>query len=285
MKKWISIAVIGILSHNGVFAQIENISFGEELVFEKIYAGLDSQMILPNDTLAIIPYTTFRLGTAVSWHITDNLSFYSHGALQWSNSHPTFSITAFVLNYQLSDKVKIGVGLPPTATTFTRAHPISWRNQSESYAQSRIIGNQLGAILQYEVTEDLRLAYSFQKNNGTNWANHLNVNYKNIQLAGYIQDDSEYFISGRLDNGRVDANYNYSSFLKEHAASLFYNVNEKYTIYGDLNYRANSKESDIARLGLRRYFRNEKNPVGAFISISYDFQLEQTQFRLFLHLN
>lgn len=279
------VIIVILLNCKSGLAQITNVKFGDDLLLEKVYAGFDSQMILPNDSLATTAYTSLKLGSALSWKVTEELSVYSHGVIQWSNTNPTLSITALILNYKLSDKLKIGVGLPPTATTFTRAHPITWRNQSESYAQSRITGNKLGAILQYSLSDNLRFAYSFQNNNGDNWANHLNIAYKSFQIAGYIQDNSEYFISIRLDNRKVDFNYNYSSSLAEHASSVFYNINNNYTFLADFNYSTAIHKSDVLRFGFRRYFKSAQYPAGAFIAVSYDVQKAQTLFRLFLHLN
>lgn len=283
MRKFlIAIAILGIsLKAN---AQIENIEISDELKFEKVYAGFDSKMILPNDSLIAIANASIRLGTALNWSVSNRVSIYSHGALQWSNAHQPFAITAFVVNIQLTKKLKLATGLPPTAITFTRPHPITWKNQTESYAQSRIPGNKPGALLQYSFTDKLKLAYSFQNLDGRTWSNHLNITYGQFSIAGFLQEGNEVFVSMRFYTDRIDANYNYSSLQNEHASSIFLNLTKKFAIYGDANYFTESQEMRVATFGIRRYFENKSYHTGGFLSISYDLANRQTAVQLFLYL-
>jgi len=267
-----------------VKSQIQNIRLNDSLNFEKIYAGFSSSMLVPNDSLKATSLASIRVGTAISWRLSESVSIYSHGALQWSNQYQPFSITAFVLNIDVSKRLKLALGLPPTATTFTRPHPITWKNQTESYAQSRIPGNQLGGLLQYTFSEKLRLSYSVQHLDGDTWSNHLNVTYGPLSLAGFIQENKEKFLSIRLNTNKIDWNYNYSSEQQEHASSIFYHLSKAYAIYTDINYQIEAEDAGIMVLGVRRHLPNSKYPVGGFLSVSHDFANGFTAFQLFLHL-
>lgn len=106
-------------------SHIEDIEISDELKFEKVYAGFDIKMILPNDSLYPLELASIKLGTALNLSLSKKVSIYSHGAIQWSSNHNSFAIAAFVLSIKLTDKLKLRVRLPLTATTFTRAHPIT----------------------------------------------------------------------------------------------------------------------------------------------------------------
>ena len=283
MKNFLLVLAITGISLEA-FSQIENVKISDELKFEKVYAGFDTKMIVPNDSLIANANASIRLGTALNLSLSEKVSIYAHGALQLSSAQEPFAITAFIVNIQLTTKLKLEVGLPPTATTFTRPHPITWQNQTESYAQSRIPGNKPGALLQYSLTDKLKLFYSFQNLDGQTWSNHLNITYGKFSIAGFVQEGNEAFVSMRLNNETIDANYNYSSLQKEHASSIFLNLTKKFTLFGDANYSSNSQKMEVSTLGIRRYFESKSYYTGGFLSAYHDIANRQTVFQLFLHL-
>ena len=273
-------------------AQIENVRFSESLNFEKIYVGFDSKVIIPNDSLVAISSASLRLGSALTWDLDKSISIYTHGAIQWSNVHDPFAITAFILNVNVTHRLKLALGIPPTATTFTRAHPFTWRNQSESHAQSRIPGGKPGALLQYSLSDRLHVAYSFHNLDGRSWSNHLNITYGKFSIAGFVREDNSTFLSMRLNTNKIDANYNYSSLENEHNNSVFYNLTNSYTLFSDFSYRSASQELEeyreseieLASFGIRRYLPDNQFHTGGFIAAAYDVVNKQTTFQLFLFL-
>jgi hypothetical protein len=278
----IAFAILGLALKSN--AQLGNMTISDALKFEKIYAGFDTKTILPNDSLYSISVVSMRLGLALNWRLSEKIFIYSHGAIQWSNKYTPYAITAFVLYINLTDKLKLGIGIPPTATTFTRAHPITWKSQTESYSQARIPGNKPGLILQYSVSNKLKAAYSLQNLIGSGWSNHLNITLDKFSIAGYIQEGNEFFVSVRLNTNKMDLNYNYSSIHNEHTSSIFLNLTKKVAIYGDANYFSYSQEMGHNTFGVRRYFENKSYHTAGFLSVSYDIVNSLSSVQLFLYL-
>ena len=283
MKSFLlAFAILGLALE--AHSQIAEIEISDELKLEKVYAGFDTKMILPNDSLYPLTVASIRLGTALNLSLSKKVSIYSHGSIQLSSNHNSFAIAAFVLSIKLTDKLKLGVGLPPTATTFTRAHPITWKSQTESYSQARIPGNKPGVILQYSLTDKLKLTYSLQNLNGRSWSNHLNIRYSHFSIAGFIQEGNDVFVSMRLNTNRIDANYNYSSPQNEHTGSVFLNLTKIIAIYGDANYFTDSHKMTVTTFGIRRYFETNSYGTRGFISIAYDLANRQSALQLFIYL-
>lgn len=278
----IALAVLGIALHG--HPQVKNIALSDVMKFEKVYAGFDTKLTLPNDNLYPLSMTSLRLGTAINWTLTNVFSVYAHGAIQGSSTHKSFAIAAVVLYVKLTQRLQLGMGLPPTATTFTRPHPITWQSQTESYAQSRIPGNKPGLILQYLFTKHLKMAYSLQNLNGRMWSNYFNVTYRQFSITGFVHQDKELFVSIRLNTSKIDANFNYSSLHQEYASSIFLNLNEKITVYGDANYLQNEQKTNVTNFGIRRHFYNNRYHTGGFLSLSHDISKRLTAIHLFLYL-
>jgi len=265
-------------------SQLDNIEISEEIKLQKVYAGFDAKLTTPNDSLYPLAMNSMRLGCALDWSLTNKVSAYAHGAIEGANTHKSFAIAAFVLNVKLTQELQLGVGLPPKATTYTRAHPITWKSQTESYSQSRIPGNKPGLIVQYSLTNKLRLAHSLQNLDGRSWSNHFNITNGQFSLAGFLHEGNEFFVSTRLNTDKIDINYNYSSLRKENTTSIFLNMTEKIAVYGDVNYFTDCQKTSVTNFGIRRYFENKSYHTGGFLSISHDLAKRNTAIQLFLYL-
>jgi len=67
--------------------------------------------------------------------------------------------------------------------------------------------------------------------------------------------------------------------------SAFYDINERYTICTDTNYRKNVDKTEVAGLGVRSYYISAKLRIKGFLALEYDFATKITMAELFIHLN
>ena len=106
MKTFILVIAILAITFPG-YAQLENIIINQDMKFEKVYAGFNSTVSVPNDSLYPISMTAIRLGTALNWSVSNTFFVYAHGAIQASNLDKPFAIAAFVLYTQLTKKLQL----------------------------------------------------------------------------------------------------------------------------------------------------------------------------------
>lgn len=265
-------------------AQMENIKIDSNTVIKKLYAGMYTKGQTPTDSLDFSTPSSFRVGALINHKFSDVFSVDAEGAVQLSNGPDYTSIGAFEFIGQFTDRWQVRVGYLTTPTSLIRPNPITWQSQSETYAQSRILAQQGGIMTSYQVNDDLSLTYGFHHQFDT-WAHHLKINYKHFKIGGYIQNDGEYF--GVIDysknkwRGLID----YSSEEDELAGSLFYDINDRFTVYTDDNFRFDNRDSQITRLGARSHFHNNDWHIKGFLALEYDFSAKIASAELFIHLD
>jgi hypothetical protein len=269
MRKTMAIAFV--LSMNSLvgYGQMENIQLNEYTTANKLYAGFYSKLLVPVDSLRTSANASVRLGALITQRFTNVFLLEAQAVVQFNSDKTINALPAFEFITKFSDKLQLRAGVLVTPTTTVRPNPVTWQQQSETYAQSRIIGSKPGVMLRYAPTKDLFLAYAFHNHAGE-WANHLRIDYKKLRAAGYMRLDGQYFAAMKYINERFDLCANYSSEQNEAASSLFVNVTKRYSLYCDGNYRVNLEKNEVLRFGARSYFDSADKHLRGFFAVEYD---------------
>lgn len=272
MIKAIAIA-FGLFMHSlAGYGQMENIQLNEYTTANKLYAGFYSKLQVPIDSLRTTANASVRLGALITQRFTNVFLLEAQAVVQFNSDKTINALPAFEFITKFSDKLQLRAGVLVTPTTTVRPNPVTWQQQSETYAQSRIIGSKPGVMLRYAPTKDLFLAYAFHNHAGE-WANHLRIDYKKLRAAGYMRLDGQYFAAMKYINERFDLCANYSSEQKEAASSLFVNLTKRYSLYCDGNYRVNLEKNEVLKVGARSYFDSAEKHLRGFFAVEYDARL------------
>jgi len=251
------------------FTQMENMQLNDYTTANKLYAGFYSKLQVPVDSLRTSATASVRLGALITQRFTNVFLLEAQAVVQFNSDKTINALPAFEFITKFSDKLQLRAGVLVTPTTTVRPNPVTWQQQSETYAQSRIIGSRPGVMLRYAPTKDLFLAYAFHNHAGE-WANHLRIDYKKLRAAGYLRLDGQYFTAMKYINERFDLCANYSSEQNEAASSLFVNVTKRYALYCDGNYRVNLEKNEVLKFGARSYFDSAEKHLRGFFALEYD---------------
>jgi len=272
MKKTSSLLFACMFHVFAANAQMENIVLNDYTTANKLYAGFYSKLLVPVDSLRTSAQASVRLGALITQRFTSVFMLETQAVVQFNSNNTVNALPAFEFITKFSDKLQLRAGVLVTPTTTVRPNPVTWQQQSETYAQSRIIGSKPGAMLRYAPTNDLFLAYAFHNHAGI-WANHLRIDYKKLRAGGYMRLDGQYFAALKYINERLDLCANYSSEQKEAASSLFVNVTKRYSLYCDGNYREKSDKNEVLKFGARSYFDSAEKHLRGFFAVEYDARL------------
>lgn len=253
-------------------AQIENIQLNDYTTANKLYAGFYSKLLVPVDSLRTGALASVRMGALITQRLTNVFLLETQAVVQFNSDKTINALPAFEFITKFSDKLQLRAGVLVTPTTTVRPNPGTWQQQSETYTQTRIIGSKPGIMLRYSPTKDLFLAYAFHNHSG-NWANHLRIDYKKFRTAGYLRMDGRYFAALRFINDRFDLCANYSSEQDEAASSLFVNINKRYSLYGDGNFRISLEKNEVLKFGARSYFDSAEKHLRGFFALEYDVRM------------
>ena len=269
MKKAIPFLVAWMLHAFAANAQMENIQLNDYTTANKLYAGFYSKLFVPIDSLRTSAEASVRLGALITQRFTKVFMLEAQAVVQFNSNKTINALPAFEFITKFNDKLQLRAGVLVTPTTTVRPNPVTWQQQSETYAQSRIIGSKPGAMLRYSPTKDLFLAYAIHNHSGI-WANHLRIDYKKLRAAGYMRLDGKYFAAMKYINERFDLCANFSSEQQEAAGSVFVNLNKRYTLYTDANYRMNAQKNEVLKFGARSYFDSAEKHLRGFFAVEYD---------------
>ena len=269
MKKAILIILVWMLRSLVGIAQMENIELNDYTTANKLYAGFYSKLQVPVDSLRTGALASVRLGALITQRFTNVFLLETQAVVQFNSDKTINALPAFEFITKFSEKLQLRAGVLVTPTTTVRPNPVTWQQQSETYAQSRIIGSKPGAMLRYTPTKDLFLAYAIHNHAGE-WANHLRIDYKKLRAAGYMRLDGQYFAAVKYINDRFDLCANYSSEQEEAASSAFINITKRYTLYCDGNYWVSSEKNEVLKFGARSYFDSVEKHLRGFFALEYD---------------
>ena len=269
MKRSIIITLVLVFRSLSGTAQIENIQLNDYTTANKLYAGFYSKLLVPVDSLRTSAAASVRMGALITQRFTNVFLLEGQAVMQFNSDKTINALPAFEFITKFSEKLQLRMGVLVTPTTTVRPNPVTWQQQSETYAQSRIIGSKPGAMLRYAPTKDLFLAYAIHNHAGE-WANHVRVDYKKLRVAGYMRFDGQYFAAAKFINDRFDVCANYSSEQEEAASSLFVNLTKRYTLYCDGNYRVSSERNEVLKFGARSYYDSADKHLRGFFALEYD---------------
>jgi len=250
-------------------AQVENIQLNDYTTANKLYAGFYSKLQVPVDSLRTSAFASIRLGALITQRFTKVFMLETQAVVQFNSDKTINALPAFEFITKFSDKLQLRAGVLVTPTTTVRPNPVTWQQQSETYAQSRIIGSKPGVMLRYAPTKDLFLAYAIHNHSGE-WANHLRIDYKKLRAAGYMRLDGQCFAAMKYINERFDLCANYSSEQDEAASSLFVNLTKRYSLYCDGNYRVILEKNEVLKFGARSYFDSPEKNIRGFFAMECD---------------
>ena len=269
MRREMFITLVLTLRLFAGIAQIENIQLNDYATANKLYAGFYSKLQVPVDSLRTSASASVRLGALITQRFTNVFMLETQAVVQFNSNNTVNALPAFEFITRFSDKLQLRAGVLVTPTTTVRPNPVTWQQQSETYAQSRIIGSKPGVMLRYAPTKDLFLAFAFHNHSGE-WANHLRIDYKKLRVAGYMRLDGKYFAGAKFINDRLDVCANYSSEQQEAASSVFVNLTKRYTLYCDGNYRVSLEKNEVLKFGARSYFDSAEKHLRGFFALEYD---------------
>jgi hypothetical protein len=253
-------------------AQMENIQLNDYTTANKLYAGFYSKLLVPIDSLRTSAEASVRLGALITQRFTKVFMLETQAVVQFNSNKTINALPAFEFITRFSDKLQVRAGVLVTPTTTVRPNPVTWLQQSETYAQSRIIGSKPGLMLRFAPTKDLFLAYAIHNHSGI-WANHLRIDYKKLRAAGFMRLDGKFFAAVKYINERFDLCANFSSEQQEAAGSAFVNITNRYTLYADANFRVNSEKNEVLRFGARSYFDSAEKHLRGFFALEYDVRM------------
>ena len=256
-------------------------------MINKLYTGLYARTRIPVDSLVLTNQISYRVGVLATQELGSIFSISTQAALDIENDRDLVSITDFELITRITSEIQLRIGSLTTPNTLIRPNPITWQSQSETYAQSRIIGGRPGVLAIYRPSSEWGFTYGYHFQDDE-WASHARIDYRNLKIGGYYQNDGEYFAVADYDTEKIKVTANYSSFFNEFATSVFYHVTDRYTLYTDTNFlESDDAESNdvtsVARLG-GSYFENEQIHLSGFLALEYDFATELFSAEIFISL-
>lgn len=285
-RRFIGVAAVFLFLFNGynIHAQITNIKLSDSLDVTRIYGGINSRFLIPIDTINPSSNMTFRVGAEVVLDLNKTFGFKALGVLQVNSNRPTNSIATFEVISRLHQKVQLNIGFLPGPVTKLRPNPVSWQSQTELYAQSRLVGAKPGAVLTFEVTEELLMSYGILEQEGF-ITSQARLNWDKLSLVGFYREDDEYLIAFDYTNTSFKIITNYASQFEELALGVFVPLSKKWTSYIDTNFLFNEEEMTIGALGLRRYFGRKETPLAGFFTLEYEVKSKNVFTQLIVHLD
>ena len=265
-----------------IVGQITDIKVSDNLKLNRVYLGLDSKTGVEMSNFKRDNSVSLQTGILLTYSLTPHFSIRSHGAIKLEGNKPIEDFSAFEIAYDGLNRLSLHIGSMTTPTTELRPNPITWQSQTESNAQSNIIGGRPGVKIKYKINLDLKIIYGLYNHSGI-WANHLKVNYKAVNIAGYIERDKVFFAvdySTRKINSTLTFVPN-----DKFSNSIFVNLKKGYSPMAELEYSWDSNSMTYSNVGLRKYFTSDDKKLKGFLSISYN-PLKDNQItgRYFIHI-
>ena len=260
--------IVWLLFIGSAHAQKENWVINEYTTINKLYGGFNTVITMPVDSFVASSLASARVGSVITQKISNVFLVETQAAFQINSKNIAGSFPAFEFITKFNDHWQIRGGVLVTPTTTVRPNPTTWQSQVETYAQSRIIGSKPGAAIRYSHNGNFLVSYAIHYQN-QQWANHIRMDYKKLRIAGYYQQDQQYFAAIKFTNNKVDAVANYSSSQKEYSGSCFYYFTPRYCVFTDLNYRASTEKNEVLNFGVRSMFENSEKHIRGFFGLNY----------------
>ncbi|WP_422107057.1 hypothetical protein [Winogradskyella sp.] len=272
--------LIVMFSAIGLPAQIENIPINEEVIVDRLYAGLLSNNDLSVNTNNLENISSVQFGTRVRTILIPGIfQIRAFGVFKKSGSNETQFFKSYEGIFTPNENTSIHFGVMATPTTELRPNPTTWESQIETNAEKTIIGGRTGIKVNYNFSKNLIISYGLH-NHDDNVGQHLKVRYKQFTFSSFIERHHLFFVAKwKFNQGSI-----LTTTSKEKVAfSSVIPMGSDYKIYADLEHDKQLQKLSYLELGLRKLFSND-GLIKGFISVSYNNQSKSIQGGLFLHI-
>lgn len=260
---FLSLLFISINSNS----QITDIELSDDLKLDRVYLGLVSKTDVNTIGFQSHNYVSLQSGLMLTYVLSKKLKLNSFGVLKLQSNEQTKGFTAYEVIYDIFENVSWHLGVMSTPTTELRPNPTTWESQTETNAQSKIIGGRTGTKFNFRLSPNLKITYGLFNHNGI-WANHLKFNYKFIKIGGYREKNKTFFVLD-INTKRINSvitfepNYQFSK-------SIFINFNRGLSLLLESEYSIIKEKINYGNIGLRKYFLSSNKRLKGFLSIGYN---------------
>ena len=270
--------LICLFDINFMTAQIENISINDEVIINRIYAGVRSntQYFIQEDSSST--QGTYQLGTQLSiWIVPSILKAKSFIAVVGANNKQAKMFSSYAIQLYPSEHITIQMGVMATPTTKLRPNPTTWQSQIETNAEKSIIGGRPGGKIQFSISEKLKLSYGYF-NHDSKAAHHLKLRYDFFKISTFLEN-SKVFVATRLDVNKFELVMTHGEKISW--LSSIIPIKNNYRIFMDMSFDPNMK-IDSSQIGVRKYFSNKI--FKGLLDLNYNFNSNYLSGGLFLHI-
>lgn len=260
------ILCLGIFISINCSAQINDIELSDDLKLDRVYLGLVSNTGVNTTNFVMDNTVSLQSGLMLTYVLNPKVSLRSFGVLKFESNELTKGFTSYEVIYNISDKVNWHFGTVSTPTTELRPNPTTWESQTETNAQSKIIGGRTGTKINFILSSNFKISYGLFNHNGS-WANHLKLEYKFIKVAGFIENNKT-FLALDIDTKRIHSTLTLAP-NNHFSQSLFINFNRDLSLLLESEYSMIEEKINYGNIALRKYFLSSNKRIKGFISIAY----------------
>jgi len=249
-----------------IVGQITDIKVSDNLKLDRVYLGLVSNTSVKTTDAENENSGSLQSGLMLTYSLNESLKIRSFGVTKSESDQQTKVFTSYEVIYDIFEKIDWHVGVMSTPTTELRPNPTTWESQTETNAQSKIIGGRTGTKINFKFSSNLIISYGFFNHNSV-WTNHLKLHYKFIKIAGFIAQNNTFLVldinTKRINSTIiVEPNYQFSK-------SMFINFNRGLSLLVELEYSMITEKINYGNVGLRKYYTSNGKSLKGFFSIGY----------------
>jgi len=248
-------------------AQITDIKLSDNVKLDRVYLGLVSNTSVNTTDFERENNVSLQAGLMLTYSLNKRLKLRSFGVIKFENDEQAQAFTSYEVIYDISDNINWHFGAVSTPTTELRPNPTTWESQTETNAQSKIIGGRIGTKVNFELSPNLKISYGFFNHNGI-WANHLKLNYKFIKIAGFIEKNTTFLVLD-INTKRINSTITFEPNY-QFSKSIFINFNRGFSLLLESEYSMIKEKINYGNIGLRKYFLSSNKRLKGFLSIGYD---------------
>jgi len=248
-------------------AQITDIELSDDVKLDRVYLGLVSNTSVNTTDFERESNGSLQSGLMLTYSLSKRLKLRSFGVIKIENGKETQAFTSYEVIYDVFKNIDWHFGVVSTPTTELRPNPTTWQSQTETHAQSKIIGGRAGTKINFKLSPNLKISYGFFNHNGI-WANHLKLNYKFIKIAGFIEENKTFLVLD-IDTKRINSTITFEPNY-QFSKSIFINFNQGFSILLECEYSMIKEKINYGNIGLRKYFLSSNKRLKGFLSIGYN---------------
>tara|TARA_R110002049_G_scaffold14303_1_gene60608 strand:- start:1187 stop:2107 length:921 start_codon:yes stop_codon:yes gene_type:complete len=247
-------------------AQITDIELTENIKLDRVYLGLVSNTGANTTDFEMNNTVSLQSGIMLTYSLNQKVKLRSFGVLKFESNEQTKGFTSYEMIYDISDNINWHFGTVSTPSTELRPNPTTWESQSETNAQSKIIGGRTGTKINFRLNPIFKISYGLFNHNGT-LANHLKFEYKFIKIAGFTESNKTFLILA-IDTKRINSTLTIEP-NHQFSKSIFINFNRDLSLLLESEYSMIKEKINYGNIALRKYFSSSNKRLKGFLSIGY----------------